>query len=198
MNATLDVEALYRRYGPMVLRRCRSILRDEAEAMDAMQEVFVQVLRRRLTLRDEYPASLLYRIATNTSLNGLRSRRRRRWVTADDLVAEAVGTDDPEARAVNRVMLDQVFRGEKKTRGPSPRRAGSKRRRWRRRRGGPGFRCRECASGCGPCARGRWPRAEAAARSSPRRTFRSAAAPWAAATHTVAARATVCWKLTGF
>ncbi len=42
-----------------------------------------------------------------------RSRRRRRWVAADDLVAEAAGTDDPEERALGQVMLDQVFSGEK-------------------------------------------------------------------------------------
>jgi RNA polymerase sigma-70 factor (ECF subfamily) len=78
-----------------------------------MQETFVQVLRRRETLRNDYPASLLYRIATNTSLNMLRSRRRRRWVAVGDLDLEAAGTDDPEARAVNEVMLEQVFRDEK-------------------------------------------------------------------------------------
>ena len=31
----------------MVLRRCRSMLRSEAEAVDAMQDVFVELLRRR-------------------------------------------------------------------------------------------------------------------------------------------------------
>jgi DNA-directed RNA polymerase specialized sigma24 family protein len=42
----INVEALYRKYAPMVLRRCRSILRDEDAAQDAMQDVFVQLLRR--------------------------------------------------------------------------------------------------------------------------------------------------------
>ena len=40
----IDVEAAYRRYGPMVLRRCRQMLRDEQQATDAMQDVFVQLL----------------------------------------------------------------------------------------------------------------------------------------------------------
>ena len=112
-RVALDVEALYRRYGPMVLRRSRSILGDEAEALDAMQDVFVQVLRRRQTLRDDYPASLLYRIATNTSLNRLRSRRRSRCVAGSDAISEMAGSDDPAERAVGRTLLDQVFRGEK-------------------------------------------------------------------------------------
>lgn len=111
MNATLDVEALYRRYGPMVLRRCRAIVGDEDESLDALQDVFVQVLRRRQTLRDDYPSSLLYRIATNVSLNRLRSRRRRRCEPAGELISELPGTDDPQARAVGRLLLDQVFSG---------------------------------------------------------------------------------------
>jgi hypothetical protein len=47
MSVAVDVEALYTRYGPMVLRRCRSMLGDEADALDALQDTFVQVLRHR-------------------------------------------------------------------------------------------------------------------------------------------------------
>ena len=31
----MDVDTLYRRYGPMVMRRCRQLLRDEDQALDA-------------------------------------------------------------------------------------------------------------------------------------------------------------------
>lgn len=30
----LDIETFYERYGPMVMRRCRALLRDEAKAQD--------------------------------------------------------------------------------------------------------------------------------------------------------------------
>lgn len=74
----LDVHALYRRYGDMVLSRCRTILRDEADAQDAAQEVFLKAHRYRDEFRgDASPATWLYRIATTTSLNLLRGRRRR-------------------------------------------------------------------------------------------------------------------------
>jgi hypothetical protein len=33
-DAALDIEDLANRYGPMVLRRCRRLLRDEDEAID--------------------------------------------------------------------------------------------------------------------------------------------------------------------
>ena len=74
----IDAEALYRRYSPMVLRRCRFLLRDEEQASDAMQDVFVQLLRKQEQLHGRYPSSLLYRMATNHSLNLLRRSGRRR------------------------------------------------------------------------------------------------------------------------
>src|SRR5512140_2099465 len=73
----LDVEDLSRRYGPMVLRRCRQLLRDDDEALDACQDVFVRLLEHRGGLHDSYPSSLLYRIATNVCLNRIRDRRRQ-------------------------------------------------------------------------------------------------------------------------
>ena len=56
----LDVEAHYLRYGPMVLRRCRALLRNEARAEEAMHDVFVSVLRFEERLSDEAPGALLH------------------------------------------------------------------------------------------------------------------------------------------
>ena len=41
----IDVEAVYRKYGPMVMRRCRQLLKDEHKALDAMQDTFVKLLQ---------------------------------------------------------------------------------------------------------------------------------------------------------
>ncbi len=43
--ATLDVDQLYRRYGHILFRRCRSLLRRDEDAMDAVQDVFAKVLK---------------------------------------------------------------------------------------------------------------------------------------------------------
>jgi RNA polymerase sigma factor (sigma-70 family) len=101
----VDVEALYERYGPMVLRRCRSLLRDEDEALDTTHDVFVQLLRNRDRLTADYPSSLLYRIATNLCLNRIRDRRRDSDVPDDVLerLARRVDLDAP-------VLLDRLFR----------------------------------------------------------------------------------------
>jgi RNA polymerase sigma-70 factor (ECF subfamily) len=97
----------------MVLRRCRFLLGDEDRAQDAMQDVFVQVLRRKDRLNDRYPSSLLYRIATNTSLNVLRGARRRKVLANDEIVSNAAGPFDPAAETLDKVTLDQIFEGEK-------------------------------------------------------------------------------------
>lgn len=104
----IDVNAYYRQYGPMVMRRCRQLLKDESRAEDAMHDVFVELLRREDQLRDQAPSSLLYRIATNTCLNRLRSVKRRREDAGDTLIDRIAAADEQEASAA-RQMLAHLF-----------------------------------------------------------------------------------------
>ncbi|HUX20037.1 MAG TPA: sigma-70 family RNA polymerase sigma factor [Spirochaetia bacterium] len=109
---SVNAEEFYRKYGPMVLRRCRQLLRNEEEALDAMQDVFVKVLRKESVLEDRAPSSLLYTIATNTCLNILRSSHRRPVSSEDVAELEVAGSDDPELKAVTSHMLETIFAGE--------------------------------------------------------------------------------------
>src|SRR5262249_33214965 len=59
----------------MVLRRCRQLLRDDDEALDACQDVFVRLIEARRRLDARFPSSLLFRMATNVCLNRIRARR---------------------------------------------------------------------------------------------------------------------------
>jgi len=79
----IDIGSWYVKYGPMVIRRCRSLLKNEDEAMDAVQDVFVNVLRAGGRLHGAFPSSLLYTIATNLCLNRLKFKKRE----ATDLAA---------------------------------------------------------------------------------------------------------------
>jgi RNA polymerase sigma-70 factor, ECF subfamily len=113
----IDVEALYRTYGPMVLRRCRRLLRDEHKALDAMQDTFVQVLRYEASLLGSAPSSLLYRIATNVCLNKLRTERRRPSGESvnregESLVEKLMAGVDEEERGVARQLLAKLFASE--------------------------------------------------------------------------------------
>ncbi|HMF41629.1 MAG TPA: sigma-70 family RNA polymerase sigma factor [Polyangia bacterium] len=111
----LDVESHYLRYGPMVLRRCRTLLRDPAKAEDAMQDVFVSLIRHEDRLRDEAPGALLLRVATNICLNRMRGERRRpEDAHADDELALRIaqaddGGGDAESRTAARSVLGKLF-----------------------------------------------------------------------------------------
>lgn len=90
---SMDVEALYRRYGDLVLGRCRTLLRNDADAQEACQEVFLRVLRYQDSFRSESsPATWLFKVTTTTCLNRIRTRTRRR----EDLVEQspAPGPED--------------------------------------------------------------------------------------------------------
>jgi RNA polymerase sigma-70 factor (ECF subfamily) len=109
----LDVELLYRRYSPMVLRRCRRLLQDEEQAVEAMQDVFVRLLSSQDRLHGQFPSSLLFRIATNTCLNIIRSRKRGRIDRNEDALVRIACYDEQETRVLSEIILDRLFRREK-------------------------------------------------------------------------------------
>jgi RNA polymerase sigma-70 factor (ECF subfamily) len=115
MSETPDVGDWSRRYGAMVLRRCRRLLRDDAEALDACQDVFVRVIERRVQLNGQYPSSLLFRIATNVCLNRIRDRGRRpegHRVGRDDeeaLLERIACAPEPFGESDARMLLDRLF-----------------------------------------------------------------------------------------
>lgn len=110
---TIDVEDLYRRYGPMVLRRCRWILRDEEKALDAMQDTFVQLIRNQEKLHGSYPSSLLYRIATNICFNMLRQDKRHPETFNEELLHSIASHHDIHDQTEARQLLDLLFQDEK-------------------------------------------------------------------------------------
>lgn len=105
----LDIPALYRRYGDLVLGRCRTILRNDADAQDAMQEVFLKLHRFRESFRGESsPSTFLYRITTTTCLNRIRASRRRPEDPVADLPA-LPRTDSVLDQLALRQLLDQLL-----------------------------------------------------------------------------------------
>jgi RNA polymerase sigma-70 factor (ECF subfamily) len=102
---------LYRSYGHLVVRRCRSILRDEAEAKDAMQDVFVRAMRYpRSVAQADSKLQWLYRTAERCCFDRLRRRGRETPVTPDDLARVAqcgISQSAGEAREVILAFLDR-------------------------------------------------------------------------------------------
>jgi RNA polymerase sigma factor (sigma-70 family) len=71
-----DLGQWYSKYGALVHRRCRTLMGNEADANDALQETFMRAHRAR---RDDVmqPLPWLYSIATRICFDQLDSRRRR-------------------------------------------------------------------------------------------------------------------------
>lgn len=110
----INVEEYYKKYGPMVFRRCRTILKDEDRALDAMQEVFVRLLLNKEKLKDVFPSSLLFRMATNVCLNMIRSDSRRPE-ECDVMLYNIAAFDETEDRLVIHDILDRIFSREQKS-----------------------------------------------------------------------------------
>lgn len=109
----LDIEALYRRYGDLVYGRCRSLLGNEADAQEAMQEVFLRVWRYRDGFRGEAsPSTWLFKVTTTTCLNRLRTRRRRPEDPVEEFPANTASTDTLVHTLELRQLLDVVLREE--------------------------------------------------------------------------------------
>ncbi len=85
MNFTKeDFEELYRKYAPMVFRRCKFLLKDESKAKDAMQDVFVRILENETKLSNVC-ASLFFTTATRICLNQIRSDKYRNSLQIESL-----------------------------------------------------------------------------------------------------------------
>lgn len=70
------VEQLYRSHGHVVLRRARTLLGSDADAHEALQEVFAELLRSPGAVRVPGSAvAWLYQATTHHCLNQLRNRR---------------------------------------------------------------------------------------------------------------------------
>ena len=99
-------EVLVLRHGPMVLRVCRNMLRDEADAADAFQATFLVLVRRRGTIRKlESVGGWLYGVACRVAARARvdAARRRKAEERAALRVVEAV---DP----VEDIFDDQRLR----------------------------------------------------------------------------------------
>jgi RNA polymerase sigma factor (sigma-70 family) len=99
---------LYARYGRSVFRRARTILGDDDAAKDAVQEVFLRVMRADdSTANVDNSLAWLYRATTNLCLNRLRDSKRRQEILSG-WKPEDRESDNANARVVVRQILEQV------------------------------------------------------------------------------------------
>lgn len=110
-----DFTELYKKYGPMVLRRCRAILKDEDKALDAMQDVFLRIIDTKCKIKD-LCSSLFYVTATRVCLNKIRSDNLRSGPDFD-LISETIADDFSEVEREKieaGMILENIFAGRDK------------------------------------------------------------------------------------
>jgi RNA polymerase sigma-70 factor (ECF subfamily) len=111
---TAPFEALMRRSNARLFRIARAILKNDAEAEDALQEAYVQAYRKMADFRgDSEVTTWLTRIVINQALMQLRRRKRERTVVPFDNRAsdqDILEVDVADARAES--PSDTAFRGE--------------------------------------------------------------------------------------
>jgi RNA polymerase sigma-70 factor, ECF subfamily len=89
----------YRRYGPALLRKARRLLRNDADALDVVQSLFLELLQEG---RHELELPFLYRALTNRCLNLLRDERNR---------ARLLERESPNLRGPVRIAPDTMTLG---------------------------------------------------------------------------------------
>ena len=110
-----DFSELYQKYAPMVLRRCRAILKDEEKALDAMQDVFLRLMDSKGKIKSVC-ASLFYVTATRVCLNKIKADKIR---SGPDFEAVAqTMADDFSERAMEQteaaMLLQKIFESRDK------------------------------------------------------------------------------------
>ena len=118
-SAETAFEELVSRHGPMVLRVCRSVLRDAHDAEDAFQAVFLVLANRARSIRRRGSvANWLFGVAKRVAIRGKRSAARRHAL--DQLVAERTSEsylppeNDPDAE----ILHEEIRRLPERLRAP--------------------------------------------------------------------------------
>jgi len=112
-SSEVAFEVLVLRHGPMVLRVCRNVLGDRADAEDAFQATFLVLVRRRDSIRRlESVGGWLYGVACRVAARARVEAARRRGAEgrAALRVVEAVDPTDGDEAGLGRVVQEEVRR----------------------------------------------------------------------------------------
>ena len=106
---------LYEAYAPMVYRRCMFLLKDESEAKDMVQNVFLRVYERMESLDLSQPSSLLWNTATRLCLNRIRDKKRRGLdVDSSELLLTIACAEEDDGREAGGILA-RIFSKEQES-----------------------------------------------------------------------------------
>ena len=114
LSEQMAFSKLYGTYAPMVYRRCVALLKDDAEAKDMMQNVFLRVYERMDSLELSQPSSLLWNTATRLCLNRIRDKKRRGLdVDTSEMLLNIACAEEGEHET--KGILARIFSKEKES-----------------------------------------------------------------------------------
>jgi RNA polymerase sigma-70 factor, ECF subfamily len=103
-----EVEDLYKRYFPVIRRKCERMVRNSDEAQDLAQETFARLWANRETLRDvDAVVGWIYRTATRVAINRIR-RDRLTLLDIEAASPESGAADQIEARQELQRMFQHM------------------------------------------------------------------------------------------
>jgi RNA polymerase sigma-70 factor (ECF subfamily) len=104
------IESVYRTHGHSLLRRARSLMGNEDDARELVQEIFTSLLDRPSQFSGASSiATWLYSATTHGCLNRLRNdRTRQRLLQAREAVASEPSSESPEHLAILRQLLARL------------------------------------------------------------------------------------------
>lgn len=106
---------LYEAYAPMVFRRCVFLLKDDSEAKDMVQNVFLRVYERVESLDLSQPSSLLWNTATRLCLNRIRDKKRRGLdVDSSELLLTIACAEEDDGREAGGILA-RIFSKEQES-----------------------------------------------------------------------------------
>lgn len=99
---------LLERYTLLLLGVCMKYLKNEEEAKDAVQQIFLKALNELEKYPVTYPKSWLYKIACNHCLMKLRDQKTNVPIT-DQLLEETESTEDHLTKEHNLTLLEDCL-----------------------------------------------------------------------------------------
>lgn len=111
MSDLAHITELYRRYGPVVYRRCLKLLANPDDAADATQSVFIKLLRHQRRFEDiDEALPWIFEVATNHCFNLKRDSRRWReqLERAGEYVSEPA-TEDPTEQLISQQAANTLL-----------------------------------------------------------------------------------------
>lgn len=105
-----DAERAVMTYGDSLFRLCTVMLRNGEEAKDAVQECFLKyIMKAPAFADDEHEKAWLIRVASNQCKDMLRQRKRRDYLSLDEI--RGLGTSEDNAQILGLLAsLDEKYR----------------------------------------------------------------------------------------